>query len=116
MIRRKNKKEAWWLATTRADDDAKAVLHAYSRRFAAEQAFRGAQDITSDMGHSFAHIRDPNKRDCLLLRLTIAHPLLTLLGSASEGPVWARTLKTNAFNVARLSLLSQGILWYLNTR
>ena len=112
MVRRRNMKEAWCLATTRAEDDAKAVLDTYARRFTIEETFRDAKDITFGMGLSSTHIRDPNKRDRLLLLLAVAHTLLTLLGVASEESGLDRTLKTNTSKRRTLSLFNQGILWY----
>lgn len=112
LVRRKNMKEAWCLATTRTDDDARAVLDTYSRRFTIEETFRDTKDPTFGMGLSATHIRDPEKRDRLLLLLAMAHTLLTLLGVASEESGLDRTLKTNTSKRRTLSLFNQGILWY----
>ena len=106
-------KDAWCLATSRADRSASQVVKQYGRRFAIEETFRDTKDLHFGFGLSATHIRSPERRDRLLLLLAIAHALLTLLGAASEASGLDRYLKTNTVKHRTVSLFRQGAYWYL---
>ncbi len=108
----KGMKEAWCLATSRADDGAAAVVKLYSRRFTIEETFRDTKDIRFGMGLSSTHIRDAGRRDRLLLLGAMAHALLVLLGEAGERCGLDRTLKTNTSPKRQMSLYNQGTFWF----
>ena len=110
--RAKGMKEAWCLATSRADDGAAAVVKLYSRRFTIEETFRDTKDIRFGMGLSSTHIRDAGRRDRLLLLGAMAHALLVLLGEAGERCGLDRTLKTNTSPKRQMSLYNQGTFWF----
>jgi hypothetical protein len=112
FVKRKGMKEAWCLATSRADADAGDIVRAYSRRFTIEETFRDTKDVTFGLGLRATHIRDADRRDRLLLLVAIAQALLTLLGAASEASGLDRTLKTNTVKTRTMSLLNQGLEWY----
>ena len=110
--RAKGMKEAWCLATSRANDSAAAVVKLYSRRFTIEETFRDTKDIRFGMGLSSTHIRDAGRRDRLLLLGAMAHALLVLLGEAGERCGLDRTLKTNTSPKRQMSLYNQGTFWF----
>ena len=112
FVKRKGMKEAWCLATSRVDGDARVPVRTYGRRFTIEETFRDQKDITFGAGLRATHIRDAGRRDRLLLLIAIAHTLLTLLGAASEASGLDRTLKANTVKRRTMSLLNQGLYWY----
>jgi hypothetical protein len=112
FVKRKGMKDAWCLASSRADADASDIVRSYGKRFTIEETFRDTKDITFGMGLRATHIRDPERRDRLLLLIAIAQVLLTLLGAASEASGLDRTLKTNTVKHRTMSLLNQGLSWY----
>jgi hypothetical protein len=112
VVKRKGMKEAWCLATSRADAQASDIIRTYSRRFTIEETFRDTKDITFGLGLRATHIRNAARRDRMLLLIAIAHTLLTLLGAASEASGLDRTLKTNTVKHRTMSLFNQGVCWY----
>lgn len=112
LVQDKRMKDAWCLATSRADLGAAAVATLYGRRFTIEETFRDAKDLHFGMGLSATHIRNTERRDRLLFLGAIAHALLTLLGAAGERCGLDRTLKTNTVKRRTLSLYKQGCFWY----
>jgi hypothetical protein len=112
LVKRKNMKQAWCLATSLKTADANDIVRAYSRRFSIEETFRDTKDITFGLGLRATHIRDASRRDRLLFLIAIAHSLLTLLGVASEASGLDRTLKTNTSPKRTMSLFNQGAYWY----
>jgi hypothetical protein len=111
LVKRKGMKEAWCLATSRADAPEVSVK-TYSRRFTIEETFRDTKDITFGAGLRATHIRSAERRDRLLLLIAIAHAALTVLGAASEQSGLDRLLKTNTVKRRTMSLLNQGWCWY----
>ena len=112
LVKRKGMKEAWCIATSRADADGSAIVRTYSRRFTIEETFRDTKDITFGLGLRATHIHDADRRDRMLLLVAIAHTLLTLLGAASEASGLDRTLKANTVKRRTMSLFNQGLYWY----
>ena len=112
VVRDKKMKDAWFLATSRADRSAAQTVKRYSRRFTIEETFRDQKDPRFGMGLRATHIRDAGRRDRLLMLLAIAHALLTLLGAASERSGLDRYLKVNTVKRRTHSLFRQGSYWY----
>jgi len=112
FVHDKRMKDAWCLATSRADFGAAAVVKLYGRRFTIEETFRDTKDVHFGMGLSATHISNTDRRDRLLFLGAIAHALLTLLGAAGERCGLDRTLKTNTVKRRTLSLYRQGSFWY----
>lgn len=112
FVKSKGMKEAWCLAVSRAERDARESVRVYSRRFTIEETFRDTKDITFGLGLRATHIRDAERRDRLLLLIAIAQSLLTLLGAASEASGLDSTLKANTVKRRTMSLLNQGLYWY----
>lgn len=109
----KRMKEAWCLATSRADLGAAEVTKLYGRRFRIEETFRDTKDIHFGMGLSATHIGDTARRDRLLFLAALAHVLLTLLGAAGERAGLDRKLKANTVEHRTMSLYNQGCYWYM---
>jgi hypothetical protein len=105
-------KDAWCLATSRADLTGTQIKKRYGRRFSIEEMFRDMKDLRFGMGLSWMKVRRPDRRDRLFLIATLAHALLTFLGAAGEELGFDRHLKTNTSKKRTLSLLRQGLLWY----
>lgn len=105
-------KEAWCLATSRTDLGGAAVVRLYGRRFTTEENFRDTKDIHFGLGLSATHIKDPRKRDRLLLICALAQALLTLLGAAAEKVGLDRRLKASTTKKRTHSLFRQGLYWY----
>ena len=105
-------KDAWFLATSRADLSAAHVVKAYGKRFSIEETFRDCKDPRFGLGLKATHIGDPLRRDRLLLLAAIAQALLTLLGAAAEQIGFDRKLKANTVKRRTHSLFTQGCYWY----
>ena len=105
-------KDAWCIATSRVDLGADAVTKLYGRRFTIEETFRDTKDIHFGLGLSATHIRNPGRRDRLLMLTAMAYVLLVLLGAAGERCGLDRTLKVSTTSKRTLSLLNQGKYWY----
>jgi hypothetical protein len=109
----KRMKEAWCLATSRADLSAADIVKWYGKRFTIEETFRDTKNGLLGMGLSATHIRNEARRDRLIFIAAIAHMLLTLLGAAGERCGLDRTLKSNTSAKRQLSLYNQGLHWYM---
>lgn len=105
-------KEAWCLATSRADLTAAQVVKAYAKRFKIEETFRDCKDLRFGMGLKATHIKSADRRDRLLMLAAMAQALLTLLGAAAEEVGLDRRLKTNTVKRRAHSLFRQGSFWY----
>jgi hypothetical protein len=112
VVRAKNMKEAWYLATSLASSSASDIVKLYGRRFTIEETFRDTKDLHFGMGLSATHIGRTERRDRLLLLVAVAHTLLTLLGAASEESGLDRYLKANTVKRRTMSLYRQGLYWY----
>lgn len=108
----KNMKEAWCLASSRADLRASEIVKLYGRRFTIEENFRDTKDLHFGLGLSATHIGKPERRDRLLLLIAIAQALLTLLGAAAEDEGLDRHTKANTCKRRTHSLYRQGCMWY----
>jgi hypothetical protein len=113
LVHDKRMKDAWCLATSRADLSATGITKLYGRRFRIEETFRDTKDIHFGMGLSATHIGDTARRDRLLFLAALAHVLLTLLGAAGERAGLDRHLKANTVKHRTHSLYNQGCYWYM---
>jgi len=105
-------KDAWHLATSRADLSGAQAVKAYGKRFTIEETFRDCKDARFGMGLKATHIANPERRDRLLLLAAISQALLTLLGAAAEETGLDRKLKVNTVERRTHSLFTQGSYWY----
>ena len=104
----KGMKDAWFLATSRSDLSASAVVKLYGKRFTIEETFRDLKDARYGLGMSATRVRSARRRDRLFLLFAFSHALLTLLGAASERSGYDRTLKANTSKKRTHSLFNQG--------
>ena len=102
---------AWCLAVRGASAGAVAVK-LYGRRFTIEETFRDTKDPRYGLGLAATHVRDPLRRDRLLLICAMALTLLTLLGAAGESLGMDRMLKANTVKKRTHSLFRQGCHYY----
>jgi hypothetical protein len=112
VVHDRRMKDAWCLATSRADIGAADVAKLYGRRFTIEETFRDTKDIHFGMGLSATHVRSAARRDRLLMLAAIAYAMLVLLGAAGERCGLDRSLKVNTRRTRTLSLYNQGKYWY----
>jgi len=108
----KGMKEAWCIATHRADLGAAGVIGLYRRRFTIEVTFRDIKDNLFVMGLSSTHKKSPERRDRTLLISAVTQVLLTSLGSAGDACELDRTLKANTVKKRTMSLLNQWLRWF----
>lgn len=108
----KGMKEAWCLASSRADLTAAQTVAAYGKRFSIEETFRDCKDEHFGMGLKATHIQRADRRDRLLMLAAMAQALMTLLGGAAEEVGLDRKLKANTVKRRTHSLFRQGCFWY----
>jgi hypothetical protein len=111
-VQKKAMKGAWFLATSRANMSASALIKLYGRRFTIEETFRDQKDLRFGRGLYATHISKADRRDRMLMLLALAHALLTLLGAASERSGLDAYLKVNTVKRRTHSLFRQGSYWY----
>lgn len=110
-VQARRMKDPWCLAVRGVLPGGDAV-RLYGRRFTIEEAFRDTKDARYGVGLSATHIRDPLRRDRLLLIGAMAMALLTLLGAAGESLGMDRLLKANTVKTRTHSLFRQGCSYY----
>ena len=112
IVRAKGMKDTWYLASSRTDLTGAQIKQLYGRRFTIEENFRDTKDLRFGLGLSATHIRQPARRDRLLLLVAFGEALLTLLGAAAEAVGFDRKLKVNTAKKRTHSLFRQGSYWY----
>ncbi len=105
-------KQAWCLAASSADTNAKQLTGYYGRRWAIECSLRDSKDLRFGMGLGTIRVKSPERRDRLWLINAFAVVLLTLLGAAGEALGYDRMLKTNTAKRRVHSLFRQGCMLY----
>lgn len=103
-------KDAWCLASSRADLLGSEIKGAYGRRFTVEETFRDVKNPRLGLGLKQTVITRNDRRDMLFLLAVLAHALLTLLGKAGQELGMERML--GATRPGQLSLFRQGLLLY----
>ena len=106
-VKRKGMKEPWILATSRTDD-AEQVVGLYARRFSIEETFRDHKDWRFGLGLAHMRIKEPERRDRMLLVLALTTVIATLLGAAGEHLGLDRQLRANTKRTRTHSLFRQG--------
>jgi hypothetical protein len=112
VVKQKNMKDAWFLASSMGDDSATDIIKLYGRRFTIEESFRDQKDWRLGLGLVHVRLGDCDRRDRMLLISAMAVVLLTLLGAASEATGLDRDLKVNTVKHRTHSLFNQGISSY----
>ena len=111
-VQAKGMKEPWCLATSLADQPARALINLYAKRWQIEGGFRDTKDLRFGMGMGSIHVSTPERRDRLWLVSAFAVVLLTLLGAAGEALGYDRYLKSNTTKRRTHSLFRQGGMLY----
>lgn len=111
-VQAKGMKEPWCLATSIADQPARALINLYAKRWQIEGGFRDTKDLRFGMGMGSIHVSTPERRDRLWLVSAFAVVLLTLLGAAGEALGYDRYLKSNTTKRRTHSLFRQGGMLY----
>src|SRR4051812_5438893 len=111
-VRDKEMKQAWCLATSRAEATANDLKGLYGKRWGIECGFRDTKDLRFGMGMASIRVSTPARRDRLWLLNALAVALLTLLGAAGEALGYDRHLKSNTSKKRTHSLLRQGAMLY----
>jgi hypothetical protein len=111
-VRAADMKDAWCLASNIEDKPASELVKLYGRRFTIEETFRDAKNLRFGLGLSNARIKDPARRDRMLMLSAFAQALLTLLGAAAEEVGLDRTMKASTTKKRTHSLFRQGLHWY----
>jgi Transposase DDE domain len=106
-VKRKGMKEPWILATSRTDD-AEQIVGLYARRFSIEETFRDHKDWRFGLGLAHMRIKEPARRDRILLVLALTTVIATLLGAAGELLGIDRHLRANTQRTRTHSLFRQG--------
>jgi len=111
-VQAKGMKQPWCLATSLADQPARALINLYAKRWQIEGGFRDSKDLRFGMGMGSIHVSTPERRDRLWLVSAFAVVLLTLLGAAGEALGYDRYLKSNTTKRRTHSLFRQGGMLY----
>jgi len=111
-VRDKDMKQAWCLATSRAEATASELKGLYGKRWGIECGFRDTKDLRFGMGMASIRVSTPARRDRLWLLNALAVALLTLLGAAGEALGYYRHLKSNTTKRRTHSLFRQGSMLY----
>lgn len=109
-VRERAMKDAWCLASSRADLSGSALKQAYGRRFSVEETFRDMKNPRLGLGLKQTVVRRNERRDALFLLAVLAHALLTLLGKAGQELGMERWL--GATRPGGISLFRQGLMLY----
>jgi hypothetical protein len=111
-VQAKKMKAAWCLAASDETLSSSLIIRLYGKRWGIEPQFRDSKDIHFGMGLSYTKIRNPQRRDRLLLISALAVVILTLLGAAGESLGLDKGLKANTVKHRTLSLFRQGYYYY----
>lgn len=115
-VKAKGMKQAWCIAASNSKLPANKIIKWYAKRWGIEPQFRDTKDLHFGMGLSQTHIKEPTKRDRILLVWVLAVIILTLLGAVGERLGLDRQLKVNTSKKRSMSLLRQGCYYYLKLR
>ncbi len=103
-------KDAWCLASSRADLTGRTLKQVYGRRFSVEETFRDVKNPRLGLGLKQTVVSRNDRREALFLLAVLSHTLLTLLGKAGQELGMERML--GATRPGGLSLFRQGLLLY----
>ena len=111
-VHAKGMNEPWCLAASDPAEKTRTLINDYAKRSGIEPRFRDTKDLRFGMGLKATHIKNPERRDRLLLLNAFAIVLLTLLGAAGESLGMDHHLKANTLKYRTHSLFRQGCLLY----
>ena len=108
----KKMKDAWCLASNKVGAASKDLVKYYARRWSIEASFRDLKDPRYGLGLGRVRIKNPDRRDRMLMLRAFAVVLMTLLGAAGEDVGVDKYLKANTTKKRTLALIRQGHMWY----
>jgi hypothetical protein len=111
-VQEKDMKGVWCLVASDGAAKAATLINYYGKRWGIETSFRDIKDLRFGMGMLELHIKNPARRDRLLLLSALAIALLSMLGAAGEAIGYDRWLKTNTAKHRTISLFRQGVMLY----
>jgi hypothetical protein len=112
FVQRKEMKDAWCLATSRADLSSEEVIRWYGKRWGIESSFKDIKDYKCGMGMGHIHTTSTQRRDRLFLISALAIALLTLLGAAGDEAGLEKYIKVNTQKTRTYSFFRQGCIYY----
>ena len=112
VIRERSMADLWCLAVSDAGIDNDELKRRYGLRFEIEETLRDLRDPRLGMGWLDGSMKDPTRRDRMILLGVIALGLLTLLGLAGEVAGIDKVPKVNTSKERTLSLVCQGYRWF----
>ena len=112
FVKDKDMKDEWNLASNIENSSSRIIIKAYAKRWKIEPYFRDVK--CGRFGYSLyqTHIKSPERRDRLLLIMSLCYLLLTTLGAAGEKIGFDRFLKVNTVKTRTHSLFKQGQYYY----
>jgi len=111
-VKAKGMKQAWCIAASNGNAAPGELIRWYAKRWGIESQFRDTKDIHFGMGLSGTSIKEPQRRDRLLLISALAVVILTLLGAAGEKLGMDKYVKVNTVKCRTLSLFRQGCHYF----
>ena len=111
-VHAKAMKESWCVVASEEKIATRTLIRYYAKRWGIETSFRDIKDMRFGMGMSAMRIRQPKRRDRMLLLSALSIALLTLLGAAGESLGYDRWLKANTVKTRMHSLFRQGLMLY----
>lgn len=108
----KKMKDAWCLASNKPNAASKDLAKYYAKRWSIEASFRDLKDPRYGLGLAAVRVKQPERRDRLLLLRAFAVVLMTLLGAAGEDVGIDKYLKASSTKKRTLALIRQGHMWY----
>jgi len=112
LCHKKDMKDPWCLASSRADLTAPEVVALYAKRWGTETVFRDIKDYRFGMGMKSVRTKSTERRDRLFLISALAIALLVTLGAAGEAVGLERKIKANTVKTRSYSLWRQGCMYY----
>ena len=111
-VQTKGMKQAWCIAASSPEAKASQLISWYSKRWGIEPQFRDTKDLHFGMGMSETSVKDPEKRDRILLISALSVIFLTIFGAVGEKLGMDRYLKVNTSQKRTMSLFRQGCHYY----
>ena len=106
----KGMKQPWCIVSSDENLSGSELITWYSKRWGCEPQFKDTKDIHFGMGLHATHVKNPERRDRILLISALATILLTFLGAACEKIGLDKYLKVNTSKKRTLSLFKQGCI------
>lgn len=106
----KGMKQPWCIVSCEGNQSGSELISWYAKRWGCETYFKDTKDIHFGMGLHSTHIKNPERRDRILLISAIATVMLTFLGAACEKIGLDKYLKVNTAKKRSISLFRQGCI------